>query len=116
MFQRLSRFRRFHLRLEPENYRNDIASLLIRGRIEYRLAKVPVPLLSTGDDPTLLIRPTHSFLNFCGGTSGPAPILRALTTGLSEALSLIDELFNSARPITESPVPHADDRQKWGLA
>jgi hypothetical protein len=99
-FQYLSCFRRFHLRLQPENYRDDITFLLIRSRIEYRLAKVPVPFLSTGNDPTPLIRLTHSFLSFCGGTSGPAPILRALPADLGEALSLVDELFNFACPIT----------------
>jgi hypothetical protein len=93
-FEYFARFRRFHLRLQPENYRDDITFLLIRSRIEDRLAKVPVPLLSTGNDPTPLIRLTHSFLSFCGGTSGPAPILRALAADLSEAFPFVDELFN----------------------
>jgi hypothetical protein len=55
-FQCFPRFRRFYLRFEPQNYRDDIAFLLIRGWIEYSFAKVPVPFLSTGYDPTPLIR------------------------------------------------------------
>jgi hypothetical protein len=43
-------------------------------------------------------------------------ILRALAADLSEAFLLVNELFNFARTVAESPVPHADDRKEWGLA
>ena len=43
-------------------------------------------------------------------------ILRAFATDLSEAFLLVDELFNFARTIAESPVTHTDDRKEWGLA
>src|SRR6266852_3166658 len=39
-FQFFSRFRCLHLRLEPENHRNYIALLLIRGRVKNGLAKI----------------------------------------------------------------------------
>jgi hypothetical protein len=35
---------------------------------------------------------------------------------LSEAFPFVDELFNSARPIAESPITHTNNRKIRGFA
>ena len=80
---------------------------LFRDWVGSLAAEVAVRLLAPRHYPTLLMRFTHSFLNFCGGTIGPLHF-SPVPTHPRQAFPFIDEILNLARTIAKRPVAHAD--------